>query len=744
MGAISDRHGGAGAHAFAMPSIPDEVRTRSAVAKALSRSTGPVAAVRAPGGYGKTTQIASWCRADPRPVAWIDLLPLDNDPGVLLPLLIDALWSVTDLSPRDSPGTAGPPDHRPTIVDPAFGRALRRTTVPFILVLDDVQVIEEGPSAELIGSLLRNVPLSATVVLIGRGELNVPLARLRSSGALIEVRTSDLALDASDATRVLHALGVAVDKATTARIVAETEGWPVGVRLAGLAIREDGSGLTRLLSQGLGREQSVADYVREEWLRGVSGTDLEFLRSVSGLTRLDGPACDAILGRTDSAAHLSRLAGHRLAVMPLERRGDIYRMHDLLRDVLDAELQSSDRPAHRELHLRSSQHFEHIGLITEAIHHAFRAGDVALAERIVCEHAPAYQTRGRYITVHRWLESFTSVDMLSSGALCLIAAMSSLGMGDGRASAAWAKFGVEALRSIGSTDTETALELAAWNAAISTGPISAAMADAAQAVAELRPGYWHALAGTALGASAFAVGDDDLAREALTESMLEARVVGATSVEANSQAHLALVDLEAGDLAGARERGRAARMLIREQHLEEMPTLVLVSAVSALVAALDGHLDEAERDGHLARHHLARLKGVASWANVQSRLALARSAVLCGDRPAARLLIDEAEVFLRNQPDACRPRRQIAALGLRMGEVGPEALTAAELRVLQHLPTNLTIAEIAERLYVSRNTAKSHSAAVYRKLGVTSRSEAVEAARACGLLAPEGGIIAVS
>jgi len=58
--------------------------------------------------------------------------------------------------------------------------------------------------------------------------------------------------------------------------------------------------------------------------------------------------------------------------------------------------------------------------------------------------------------------------------------------------------------------------------------------------------------------------------------------------------------------------------------------------------------------------------------------------------------------------------------------------------VLHHLPTNLSLAAIAERLYVSRNTVKSQTAAIYRKLGAGSRGEAVELARLAGLLDDRG------
>jgi ATP/maltotriose-dependent transcriptional regulator MalT len=61
-------------------------------------------------------------------------------------------------------------------------------------------------------------------------------------------------------------------------------------------------------------------------------------------------------------------------------------------------------------------------------------------------------------------------------------------------------------------------------------------------------------------------------------------------------------------------------------------------------------------------------------------------------------------------------------------------LSQAEARVLPFLPTNLAFPAIADQLYLSRHTVKSHCVSIYRKLGVTSRSAAVEVARRLGLL----------
>jgi ATP/maltotriose-dependent transcriptional regulator MalT len=73
-------------------------------------------------------------------------------------------------------------------------------------------------------------------------------------------------------------------------------------------------------------------------------------------------------------------------------------------------------------------------------------------------------------------------------------------------------------------------------------------------------------------------------------------------------------------------------------------------------------------------------------------------------------------------------------LDVEADPVGPSSFTTAELRVLQYLPTYLTLGEIADRLYVSRNTVKSQTIAIYRKMGTSSRAGAVRVAHANGLI----------
>jgi LuxR family maltose regulon positive regulatory protein len=128
------------------------------------------------------------------------------------------------------------------------------------------------------------------------------------------------------------------------------------------------------------------------------------------------------------------------------------------------------------------------------------------------------------------------------------------------------------------------------------------------------------------------------------------------------------------------------------------------------------------------------------WYEVETRIVLARAALRLGDVTGTRTLLGEASRILARADDAAVLRRWIdelwshAAAFTATALVGPSSLTTAELRVLALMPTHLSFREMGRRLHVSANTVKTHAHAVYRKLGVCSRSEAVVRAAETGLL----------
>jgi LuxR family maltose regulon positive regulatory protein len=712
------------------------------VADRLDRASGGVAIVVAPGGYGKSSQVSLWAGRDPRTVAWIDLEPGDDDPDRLADVVGESLRLIgaphTDI-PHSARLTA---DQYATTVAPALGRALRRCSVPFVLVFDDVHVLQSRSSVDLLDALVRNIPAGSTLVLTGRSVPPLALASLRVEDRVVDLTATDLALDATEVTDVLSAMGAPPSAPTVDELMRATEGWPLGVRLLGRALT---SGGTSFRSGPEHDGVSLAhQYVEQEWLRGLPSDDAEFLSQVSGLGWVDGALCDHVLGASDSGARLERLHSSGLLVTPFHRRGDAYRVHQVARDALDAAFERRDRDAHRAVHQRACDWFTSTGDIDRAVAQALRVGDLARAEELVARHGLAYHTRGRTQTVRNWIEALPREHVLASADLCLVGAIVALGTGDGDAASAWVELADHALTHQPEDESGTAgPRVRSFRSLLWLDPLDVSLGLATQAQAELPPGRWRAATSITRGALSFASGDDDAAVDALTEAATEAQAVASPSLAAVALAHLALVRSAGDHRDDALNLSRTARGLMREHQLEHMPTLALVTAVSALVESTSGDGDVARAEVQSARTQLAYLRSVADWHHLQSYVALSSATLRLGDHVAARMFLGEAESLLAKHPDAVRYHAQLADLAERLHAArhvlpsGPSSLTIAELRVLHYLPTNLTHQEIGNRLYVSRNTSKSHAAAIYRKLSVTSRSEAVAVARAAGLLPDE-------
>ena len=229
-----------GARRFAAPEPGDGLALRPRVLDRLSVPAMRVGVITAPAGYGKSSHAAAWVAGDARPVAWIDLEAGHDDALVLLTGLVAALTTVTDFDADGLPAGGATADQYATGVAVALGRAVRACTVPFVLVLDDVHRLQDVSAIDLIGSLVSNVPVGSAVLLVGRACLVRDLSRLRVDSAFVEVGTDDLALDPSGVALVLADMGVDASIEHASRVVAETEGWPVGVRLAGLAALVEG------------------------------------------------------------------------------------------------------------------------------------------------------------------------------------------------------------------------------------------------------------------------------------------------------------------------------------------------------------------------------------------------------------------------------------------------------------------------------------------------------------------------
>ena len=265
-------------------------------------------------------------------------------------------------------------------------------------------------------------------------------------------------------------------------------------------------------------------------------------------------------------------------------------------------------------------------------------------------------------------------------------------------------------------------------------------ADAELAARTLAPtSHFWPLAQLLVAVSWLLVGELDIADDLLAdvfEASVEREVHEPAAVAISERAAIAI---ERGEWVRAEEFSDRALLIIRRARLEEYPTSGFIYAVAARVALHRGDVRRA--DGLLARTQRVRpgLTHAIPYIAVQTRLELARAYLTMADAGGAETMLRELAGLLRRQPDLGTLPAEVQELRsslqtMRAEAPGASTLTEAELRVLPYLATHLSFREIAERLFLSRHTIKSHAMAIYHKLSVTSRTDAVERAGALGLL----------
>jgi LuxR family maltose regulon positive regulatory protein len=265
--------------------------------------------------------------------------------------------------------------------------------------------------------------------------------------------------------------------------------------------------------------------------------------------------------------------------------------------------------------------------------------------------------------------------------------------------------------------------------------------DAEMACEGLAPGsQWRASALALEGLSWLLDGEAERADEILAQAVDVGMDVGAAPATAAALAERAIVAIGRDDWVEAEALAQQGLGIIRHGRLEDYGPGAIVRAVVARTAAHRGDVSGARENlGHAARLRPQLTYAMPALA-VQTLLELARAYLALADAAGARVVMREAGAILRVRPDLGSLPREAAELRatletLRVGSVGASSLTAAELRLVPLLSTHLSFREIGERLHVSRHTVKTQAISVYRKLGVSSRSEAIDRVRAIGLLA---------
>ncbi len=706
---------------------------RSERASALVVVLGPL-------GYGKTTLLTQWGESDERPFVWVTIDHADNDPSRLLTYVVFALDEVVSLGPGIFPRPPEPGPAFTAFALPRLTRALAQRAKPFVLVLDDVHLLRDRESLDLVSILVQNLPPGSQVVLAGRDLPPLPLSRLLVDNSLLALGVRQLALTPHEGGELLHAAGLPVGTSEAAMLVERTEGWAAGLYLAALALREQPH-LGHALDAFAGSDELLSRYIRDELIERVPPERMEFMLGTAALDRFCGPLCDAVLDTTGSTEMLDELERANLFLTATDRNRTWFRRHQLFGEMLLAELRRRDPDAEFEQRRRAARWFVDVGYPDAAMEHALAGRDFAFAAEIVASHLEPYLVTGRAATLRRWIEMIptkTVVDLPWFGAAAALAYVSS---GDIERATHWmavAERGGDEASPVPDGRVSLRSAVAISRAALALGGAAQLLEDATTGY-ELEPetSAWRSFCAFLQGVALRLQGETGAAREKLEEARQLAGL-DQPYVHAWELSQLAVLDASTGRWEAAREFAERARVEVERSGLQEYASAAMVYAVSALTCAHSRQPAEARRDAARAARLLAMLSGLAPWISVQGRLLLADAYLLFGDAGEARESLRAARRDLPRLGDA--PTLQMwwettntAAIAQRDVTTGPP-LTAAEIRVLQFLPTHLSFREIADRLHVSRNTVKTQVISSYRKLGASNRTEAVESARSLSII----------
>ena len=727
-----------------LPRVHAGVLRRARLLELLDRDPGTTLTVLdAAVGYGKTTLLRSWCAERPEPVIWMTLDAADDDPVRLwthLATAVERLGHGLGERALASLGVRGAPVE--TAVDELMNGLVRHGR-PVTIVLDDLHTVGSERSLRSIAHAIERLPPNVRLLASTRSDPAISLARLRARGALTEIRARELAFTVEDTRELLLREGIELAGESVELLVERTEGWPAGLYLAALWLRdlEDPDQGVRSF---VGSARHVADYLTDEVLTALAPQTRDFLLRTSVLGRFTPDLCDAVLDREDSAAVLGELARSNMFLVALDAPGEWYRYHHLFGELLQLEL---EREHANKLRRRAAAWCRTHGRVEDAIEYAAAAGDSETVAELLVENHLEFIRGGRIEQFLGWVHWLPAERLLEHPLLPAAGATSA---------ALLSRPEVETQQMLAVAERARQEQPHRWSSyleavtgvtramVIQRGDVGAAVEHARRAVAAARAGADVLSVGVlaSLSQALFFAGELDETRRIAVQAVERPDAPDVPDGYVGALGLLALLDAEQGRIESAEAWARHALSFARQHFHADAWTASLAHLGLALARAGTGRLDEAEREA--LRGERLRRSPHPTIGHAHALLVLAHVRVARSRLERAARDLERAQRAIAGFPDPGRLPAIAAAVEHDLTTARASAGTrraveepsAAELAVLQSLATGLSRREIGAKLYISLNTVKTHTRELYRKLGATSRADAVARAEALGLLEP--------
>lgn len=737
------------------PMLPKNVVDRSSLVASLADTSTALTAIVAPAGYGKTTTAVQLLGRLGDRVAWLSLEPADSSPARFWTYVAAALASAgVDGADVTYKHLAEDGIEAATL---ALRAAIEMTEAPVTLVLDDLHVIESDAVPRQLSSWLRHPVPNLRLICTSRSQLPLPVGRLRGQGLLTEARIDELAFsDEESAALLSEVFGLSELTSEQVRTLdRRTQGWPVGLYLAGLALRDDPD-VDRQLERFAGDTRHLTEYLAVEAMDGVDADVRAFVLATSIVSVLDPDLCDAITGQVGSLKTLRQLVADNVFTSALDSASMVFHYHPLFREHLQSALASEHPELVGELHARASRWYESRGELDEAISHATKAGDIDRAQQLISSTSSQFSNAGHFDTVINWVTGLGDSSRLSAE-IALLMSWTMLNLRRYDDLDRWMGLAQEAA-SDPAIERIVALQTPTLRAhrARHVGDVGKMLQHGGEALSHeglypgaaesahlfLRTDAGRGAAFSVMGSALFWCGDLDQSYEHLIAGLAIARSTEMLIEVIFCYSYLAMLETERDDAEAAIAHADQALGLVaegQERHLQ--PTLAHVARSIAHLS--QGRPADAESD-------LIRAKDLAASTSeplidLVMCLQEARLSHRTGDIEAARALVREARTLAGSLPDPRFDERlrsveadiRFVARDVEDLPIGARELTDREQAVLELLPHGLARKELAAQLHVSENTIKTHLTSIRHKLGISGRASIVDKASELGMLQPK-------
>lgn len=375
--------------------------------------------ITAPAGYGKTSLLVEWMaegRNDWAHIAWLSLDTTDNDLRRLLAYLLEALSNLPNERRERLRALMG----AETDLDAEQWFAellndLAEVAGPTVIVLDDYHFISDAQIHKAIAFLIDHLPPRCRLIIATRSDPPLPLARWRARGHLAELRSFDLAFNPEEAAAfLLESMELSLSREQIVALLESTEGWPAGLHLAALALRNRPH-QDELVDELIASNRYVVDYLIEDVFNQLPAHLQQFLLQTSILDRLCGPLCDAVIGvheqgengksnQSYSQLVLAEIERNNLFLFPLDAERVWYRYHHLFADVLRDQLEAGSSAEYvAMLHRRAGAWYAAHGMLTQAVNHALQARAIDDVVAMLEPIGLAFISQVGEATLRRWL-----------------------------------------------------------------------------------------------------------------------------------------------------------------------------------------------------------------------------------------------------------------------------------------------------------------------------------------------------